>query len=61
MYVYIYIYICIQNEKQNKHHLTFLYLFQIKSWPKYDAIGSHDRCELGKTTKDLKCQKLQLK
>ena len=38
----------------------------MKSWPSYDAIGSHDFCvpipltnELGKTTTDRKCRKLQ--
>ena len=45
---------------------VFVFVFQIKSWPNYNAIGSHDLFvpipvinELGKTTTDHKCRKHQ--
>ena len=66
----LYLYMCvygIQNKKQTSFNISmFIFIFQIKSWPKYNGIGSHDLCapisfaiKLRKTTKDHRCWKIQ--
>ena len=58
---------CIQAKKTKQTSFNvFIFIFQINGWAKYDAIGSNNLCvpipltnELGKTTKDHKCWKLQ--
>ena len=36
---------CIQNKKQTSLNISmFIFIFQIKSWPKYNGTGSHDLC-----------------
>ena len=57
----------IQNKKQTSLNISlFIFIFQIKSWPKYNGIGSHDLCasipltiKLRKRTKGLRCRTIQ--
>ena len=53
----------IQNKKETSLNISVvIFFFQIKSWPKYNGIGSHELCapirptiRLRKTTKDHSC------
>ena len=66
----VYVYVCvygIQNKKVTSLCISmFIFILQIKSWPKYNGIGSDDLCppiavtiKLRKTTKDHRCQTIQ--
>ena len=57
----------IQNKKETSLNISlFIFIFQMKSWPKYNGIGSHDLCalipltiKLRKTTKGHRCRTIQ--